>query len=638
MNYTKNYYFSLQNKNNIYNLVAEKINKDYDMDISTDLQSFPILEQIMLKVFKLKNSNENNEHLSKKAIQVMIKYYVDKSKVQLPLPGLSNNDNFDEIKSQNQNPAYESEIKENINFETKLSDNDNILKNFDQLTQERNNESGKEIQNQFTSDNESTNISFTNQFNSDKNDISYSPNVTFNVKDTSKDINLSDIKSDNQDTDINHLQNTHENIQIDNLKELKEIIEKKNEENVKKNDLDQFFQPLIKLLEKKNNDYRIITHKVIINSWDRKWYGEYQQEKEYNSGEFIGTREDFLNKYGNLEQWNSASLTNNVTLIKSDYTTRYNYRIHFNNDDGNNMTEYDSNRNRMEFTANGSIGVNRRFRNIDSFCVKKLLMPNLDEYLSNENNNQVYIGSKTEPFLYIAFDEYNSNLITSSKNVKNPFSKVVMAGEYNFHDIDYKDNSGDTTTDARGYIIFIDEEMYIKQFYPSPLADLDCLTFNLLRANGQLYSDVKDDLEIIHINSQQNALYFILTLNQKVEQHYFKQGDRVLIKNLTDQSGNHITGLTSKFYDYIETGAYIHSKADSTYTNQVFVHFPVDGYQNLNANANDIDKYLYQSSKNNDINTDAHGFIMNMSKQHSLVIEINEKVFNSDTTINSEIV
>ena len=189
----------------------------------------------------------------------------------------------------------------------------------------------------------------------------------------------------------------------------------------------------------------------------------------------------------------------------------------------------------MEFTANGSIGVNRRFRNIDSFCVKKLLMPNLDEYLSNENNNQVYIGSKTEPFLYIAFDEYNSNLITSSKNVKNPFSKVVMAGEYNFHDIDYKDNSGDTTTDARGYIIFIDEEMYIKQFYPSPLADLDCLTFNLLRANGQLYSDVKDDLEIIHINSQQNALYFILTLNQKVEQHYFKQGDRVLIKNLTDQ-------------------------------------------------------------------------------------------------------
>lgn len=638
MNYTKNYYFSLQNKNNIYNLVAEKINKDYDMDISTDLQSFPILEQIMLKVFKLKNSNENNEHLSKKAIQVMIKYYVDKSKVQLPLPGLSNNDNFDEIKSQNQNPAYESEIKENINFETKLSDNDNILKNFDQLTQERNNESGKEIQNQFTSDNESTNISFTNQFNSDKNDISYSPNVTFNVKDTSKDINLSDIKSDNQDTDINHLQNTHENIQIDNLKELKEIIEKKNEENVKKNDLDQFFQPLIKLLEKKNNDYRIITHKVIINSWDRKWYGEYQQEKEYNSGEFIGTREDFLNKYGNLEQWNSASLTNNVTLIKSDYTTRYNYRIHFNNDAGNNMTEYDSNGNRMEFTANGSIGVNRRFRNIDSFCVKKLLMPNLDEYLSNENNNQVYIGSKTEPFLYIAFDEYNSNLITSSKNVKNPFSKVVMAGEYNFHDIDYKDNSGDTTTDARGYIIFIDEEMYIKQFYPSPLADLDCLTFNLLRANGQLYSDVKDDLEIIHINSQQNALYFILTLNQKVEQHYFKQGDRVLIKNLTDQSGNHITGLTSKFYDYIETGAYIHSKADSTYTNQVFVHFPVDGYQNLNANANDIDKYLYQSSKNNDINTDAHGFIMNMSKQHSLVIEINEKVFNSDTTINSEIV
>ena len=282
MNYTKNYYFSLQNKNNIYNLVAEKINKDYDMDISTDLQSFPILEQIMLKVFKLKNSNENNEHLSKKAIQVMIKYYVDKSKVQLPLPGLSNNDNFDEIKSQNQNPAYESEIKENINFETKLSDNDNILKNFDQLTQERNNESGKEIQNQFTSDNESTNISFTNQFNSDKNDISYSPNVTFNVKDTSKDINLSDIKSDNQDTDINHLQNTHENIQIDNLKELKEIIEKKNEENVKKNDLDQFFQPLIKLLEKKNNDYRIITHKVIINSWEKKWNGEYQKKKEYN--------------------------------------------------------------------------------------------------------------------------------------------------------------------------------------------------------------------------------------------------------------------------------------------------------------------------------------------------------------------
>ena len=415
-------------------------------------------------------------------------------------------------------------------------------------------------------------------------------------------------------------------------------MKKKNEESLTKTDLDQFFQPLIKFFEKKNNDFRIITHKVIINSWDRKWYGEYQQEKNYNSGEFTGTREDFLNKYGGLEQWNSASLTGNVTRVKSNYPSRYNYRIHFNNDAGNNMTEYDSNGNRMEFTNNGSIGVNRRFKNIDSFCVKKLLMPNLDEYLTNENNNQVYIGSKTEPFLYIAFDEYNSNLITSSKNVKNPFSKVVMAGEYNFHDVDYKDNSGDTTTDARGYIVFIDEEMFVKQFYPSPLADLDCLTFNLLRANGQLYSDVKDNLEIINIDCQTNANYFILTLNQQVEQHYFKQGDRVLIKNLTKTDGTRFDNLSSKFYEYIETGAYIHSKASSTYTNEVNVHFPVDGYQPDNNLTTDADLYLYQSSKDNTANDEALGFILNMSNQHSLVLEINEKVFNSEPTINPEII
>ena len=641
MDNTKNYYFSLQNKNIIYNLVAEKINKDLDMDISTDLQSFPILEQIMLKVFKVKSTNESNQDLSKKTIQVMLKYYVDKSKVQAPLPGLSNNDNFNEIKSQNKNPVYESEIKENINFETKLNDTGNILKNFAKLTEERNNELGKEIQDQFTSDNETTNISFANQFNSEKKDISYSPNVTFNVKDTSEDIiNSSDIKSNNQDTtDINNLQNPPEDIQIDNLKEIKEIIEKKNEESVTKTDLDKFFQPLIKFFEKKDNNYRIITHKVIINSWDRKWYGEYQQEKEYNSGEFRGTREDFLNKYGGLEQWNSAQTTDNVTLVKSNYPSRYSYRIHFNNDAGNNMTEYDKNGNRMEFTSNGSIGVNRRFRNIDSFCVKKLIMPNLDEYLSNENKNQIYIGSKTEPFLYVAFDEYNSNLITSSKNVKNPFSKVALAGEYNFHDVDYKNNLGDELTDARGYIVFIDEEMYVKHFYPSPLADLDCLTFNLLRANGQLYSDVKDDLEITNINCSVNENYFVLTLNQQIEQHYFKQGDRVLIKNLTNTRGEQITGLTSKFYDYIETGAYIYSKADSTYTNQVYVHFPVDGYQTDGTLATDADKFLYKSYDNNkNVNNDALGFILNMSKQHSLVLEINEKVFNSEPTINSEIV
>ena len=139
-------------------------------------------------------------------------------------------------------------------------------------------------------------------------------------------------------------------------------------------------------------------------------------------------------------------------------------------------------------------------------------------------------------------------------------------------------------------------------------------------------------------NCSNNVHYFILTLNQKIDQHYFKQGDRVLIKNLTNTNGTPINELTSKFYDYIETGAYIHSKADSSYTNQVFVHFPVDGYQNSNTSANDIDKYLYESSKNNNISRSARGFIMNMSKQHTLVLEINEKVFNSEPTINSEIV
>ena len=745
-------FFSQNNKNLLYNLVATKLHKDNSFDISNDLQSFPVLEKVMNAVFQKQaqyiasaglHPNQANQELSKKVLETMLRYYRNKLNPEpRPISTYQPNtitNSFNEMQQQRNIEREESASRPTISFETKLDEStENVLKNYELLAKERESmiNTTTNYNNQFSLSSNNTNTNLTknsleSQFStpvsknqnietpfqnkkvdlssqfkvstinelSDKENESYDK-INSGTSDKDKELFMVNHPDTNttsidrfakafsqpiqeQSTDINQNEIINEMNQLHDhsldksdiqveipekktnesslIEQISKLVEKLDEQTIEKVQppipttvLDTYFGPLMDFFKntKTEKDYTIKTYNLIVNSADRQWYSQYVERRTTDSSispSFTGTREEFISKYGNIDNWNSATFKD-LEFHQSPFTKRYNYTIHFGNDSGNSVS-YDDNGNRMEFKSNGALGLDRKFRNVESIRVKRVILPNIDEYMTNEKNNQIYIGAKTEPYLLVAFDEYTSNIVSSTANAKNVFSKVIYDRDYHFYDIDY--NYNDTTgssseksqTNSRGFIHLIDEDLDYKLFYPSPLSELSHLTFSLLRPNGELYSQVEDNLQVTSIEFNGTPpggsipIYMILTLNKQFQQHYFKQGDKIVIKNFTDGSGNPLP-LTEELRNYFDTGAYVYQKSTDTYSNQVYISYPVKGYEGTDGTYTEGDDYIYDAYRDlysyNTLNT--KGFIINLNHQHTLILEVRERELNSRVEINPQIV
>ncbi len=479
-------------------------------------------------------------------------------------------------------------------------------------------------------------------------------NNNYQSNNNNNQLNISQI-NDNQSN--NKQLNNNQNIFQDNLKI---------EDNVLNNN--QFFGTLNKVDILKEENYEYTTHNLLINSIDRKWYNDFdidgnvikngyhkryqysinfEPESDstfkipvYENNEFIALNIDNPKHKQQILRGIKSKNINGFTFNNRTYPA------YIPSNPKGEILDYEYGIMKGE---NDSINIHKQFKNVVSIKLKRIILPNIDEYLYNNETDQIYVGCKIEPYMLVAFDEFGSNIITTNSKINKVFSKVIYDREYSSVDIDIADNTNEVTQ-SRGYIHLLDEDDYYKLFYPSPLSELNKLTFSLLRPDGRLYSDIMDNLEVTQIIKGTDKGFFTLVLNKPVHRYYFKQSDRIIVKNLRDSSGQNSPDLPSNLITYLEEGAYIYKKYVPTESSdqsidRIYVSYNVtDYYSGSGTGPNDAgnqdtglyqatDYYYNQYESWSSGNQNIKGFIINVSHQHTLILEVKTKnIFNNGPT------
>ena len=195
-----------------------------------------------------------------------------------------------------------------------------------------------------------------------------------------------------------------------------------------------------------------------------------------------------------------------------------------------------------------------------------------------------------EPYIILSIDELNSNTYSTNPKTQKIFSKAVFDKEFRYN----QTRQGTRDPLTRGWIYYKNNDDDITEFYPKSLTELTNLNIKILRPNGSIYSNVKDNLEVTNIKNNNSKI--TITLNKSPPEGYFMKGDRIRIDGIVENN---------PINQYLNEGAYI--LEDST-SNTIIV----------NNKLIDDDKYL--EFKN--LNFKNNAFIINENLQHSIILEV----------------
>jgi hypothetical protein len=492
--------------------------------------------------------------------------------------------------------------------------------------------------------------------------------------------------------------------------------------------LNKFFDLPISNLSKNDQDNTIHkTYNLIVNSIDRKWEGvilddnttiyESSNSSRYNyTVNFNPSYNTFVdipvyenNQYIALDYTKEKDRKKIIQDIRSENTAGFFYK-------GRNYNLYDPLAPRGEQLdtetkvikgVNSGININKSFKNVISVTLKRLIMPSHDQFINlkysmlKDKNKKIInipqyipLGTKREPYLLLHVDELSSNIVSTSKIGKSIFCKAHFDKEYKFNTINKSkeiynsiinnthslhavdnynlENKGDyeDLNDCRGWVYYKNDDHDFTEFYPAPLSELNKLSIQILKSNGEIYSEEKDNLRVTKIlclkpgaNNMMNRSQdyigdacIIITLNKYVSSKYFRLGDKIIVKclNFNADASNQLKEPLKK---YLEEGACVIGIKDEKgnlsgeYSkdlniNQIIVKYQITG---TDSSGNNL---YFDSTNNNDNNMSiinnltnimlttvnnqkCNGFILNTNLQHSIVLEVKVKVkdaltFNPD--------
>ena len=313
------------------------------------------------------------------------------------------------------------------------------------------------------------------------------------------------------------------------------------------NSLNRYYDKLIKNQAEIQKKIKTLT--LIINSVDRTWYNKIYRDTETNPPK------------NSIEQ--------------STYQDRYNYRLTFSPDKSYN-----------------GISIDRRIRNVVSIKLKRLIVPNYDEYLDN-----IPIGAKIDPYLILSIDELNSNTISSNPLTKTIFSKAIFDKEFRYNE-SVEGARGPLT---RGWLYYKNDDNDKTEFYPKSLTELTNLTIKLLRPNGTIYSNAKDNLIVENLEADGSKIK--ITLNKTPANGYFMKGDKIQVKTLLRDNNELINN--DELRTYLENGVYVIDSSNNTIQ--------------VNNKIVDIDPLKYLTFTP----IKCQGNLINESLQHYIILEVN---------------
>lgn len=254
------------------------------------------------------------------------------------------------------------------------------------------------------------------------------PDINFNSQNVELEVVEKRITYDDR-----HIENTEKR-----LEKLIEIMEK--------NDISKFYETIVdipRLIQiQREQPLTIRTYNMIISSKDRDLTNT--SFDKYNFRVVFGAEGDYTDtNYTN---------NNNQGLGSVDYSTK-------------------------TYTSSGikNPSVQSVLRNVISIKLRRLVLP--------KPRDEVFYP---EPYLFVAVDEFNSNIVSTKTFNNKIFCKVHFDKEVKFQN--------------RSYLYYINNDDDFTLFYSSPLSKLDRLTLKLLDSCGQSLKDTYQDIDFITTN------------------------------------------------------------------------------------------------------------------------------------------
>tara|TARA_Y100000385_G_scaffold289023_1_gene357244 strand:- start:923 stop:3514 length:2592 start_codon:yes stop_codon:yes gene_type:complete len=244
-----------------------------------------------------------------------------------------------------------------------------------------------------------------------------------------------------------------------------------------------------------------------------------------------------------------------------------------------------------------AINIDKTIKNIRKITLKRVIIPNdenissscvvtnrmsdtISKYNEDKKNTKgnnitpndvktpsyvdLNIGTKNLPYILIHIEEFNSNIQYTNNFNKNLFAKPFYDKEFK-----YKND--------RGWIYYKNDDGDCVSYNNNTLSEINKLTIELLKPDGTTISDAKDDLFVTKlgwngttynshslVGPNDSSLlceyeFIILELNKYIHESNFKNGDKIIIKNLKFQSNE--TRLNSskqaEITNFLENDSYV---------------------------------------------------------------------------------
>jgi hypothetical protein len=265
----------------------------------------------------------------------------------------------------------------------------------------------------------------------------------------------------------------------------------------------------------------------------------------------------------------------------------------------------------------GPISNNRIQPALEPFRYRLVLNNNKAQgiYLQNRQKNiesirvvSVYISiteisSSSPPYIFVYIPELENRVETSLVNRKYVFA-ILLKDDVIANQIKYV-NTLTTNT-----------------YYPTPLAEINNLTFEILNPLGNLYNESKDDLTIkqLGLDNLINPKAFVITTNKPFRSIKYNIRDVLIIQNFgfSDNSNPSIVNFMND-----PNGHTISTPENLIINNpssdQIHIEIPLNESGEVITDLNEFKAYLQQ---NGNPTSNVYGALLNLQLQPSVIMEI----------------
>lgn len=215
--------------------------------------------------------------------------------------------------------------------------------------------------------------------------------------------------------------------------------------------------------------------------------------------------------------------------VNNNTENRYNFSMNF--DPANNRPGFGF-----------SPATNIKFKNIARIEFVKVIMPTeacdiLPSYSGSTYSTSLNMNILSFPYLQVRIPELNTNGYGTNDGLNNAFATISYEAYW----------TADGAAANRGYARMIPKFMKCqKVFYPTPLATLQKLTFEIQRPDGTLVCQSKDTLDVSAVLMPTNSAtttnykasgsstfeWIWINIKTWFNRFAFTQGDRIIFKNI----------------------------------------------------------------------------------------------------------